>query len=180
MKENFHRLRPNAPDPASDIQVDVAWNEHVEMGPFRDLYWCRLQGRLRETLTRIDQSDFTPPPLPYRVDSKTYDYSKHHSWPIHVQTVRLIISDLAVLSLKGHAPAMVTLAKLSARDDVIRLTPRFMYFLLSRAKRTVSLDAKAQRLLTAASTHLSAEERTEIQRRVESGDWPLEEAMTLD
>lgn len=174
----FRALRPDAPHPKRDDIV--AWTVHVEMETFRDLFWCALKGDLAETLEEIDQLDAKPVPMPYRVNPITHNFSEFSQWARPFQRIRGIIADLAMLALRGHAPASVALAKLSARDDVIRLTPRFVYFLLTSASRRSRLDAKAQRLLRMAEGSLSPEARAEIDDRAIRPDWPLKEPMTLD
>lgn len=163
MAAGFRVLRPDAPDPTRG-QI-AAWSFHVEMETFRDLFWCALEGELADTLEAIDQLEAKPVPMPYRVNLFTHNFSEFSQWPRPLQRIRGIIADLAMLALRGHAPASVALAKLSARDDVIRLTPRFVYFLLTSASRRSRLDAKARRLLRMAERSLSPEDRAELDAR---------------
>lgn len=178
MAAGFRVLRPDAPDPKGD--EIVSWKFHVEMEAFRDLFWCEMEAKLAKTLEAIDQLQAKPVPMPYRVDPFTHNFSEFSQWPRPLQKIRGIIVDLAMLALRGHAPASVALAKLSARDDVIRLTPRFVYFLLTSASRRSRLDAKAQRLLRMAERSLSPDDRVELDDRAIGANWPLKEPMTID
>ena len=108
MAAGFRVLRPDAPDPKGG-QI-AAWSFHVEMETFRDLFWCALEGELADTLEAIDQLEATPVPMPYRVNPFTYNFSEFSQWPRPFQRIRGIIADLAMLALRGHAPASVFLS----------------------------------------------------------------------
>lgn len=178
MAAGFHALRPEAPNPG--VGNSLEWKLHVEMERFRDLFWCSLKGEMEETLIAIDALDTKPVPMPYRINVLTYDFSQFDRWPSPFQTIRGVITDLATLSLRGHAPAMVALAKLSARDDVVRLTPQFVYFLLTSARRRMALDSQAERLLAWAKLTLTPKDRSVIDERVQRGTWPLEDSMVIE
>ena len=75
---------------------------------------------------------------------------------------------------------MVALAKLSARDDVVRLTPQFLYFLLTSARQRMALDSQADKLLAWAKLSLTPKDRSVIDDRVQRRTWPLEETMVIE
>lgn len=180
LKENFSLMRPNAPDPIKDVRADISWTLHVEMENFLDLYWCSIKGHIQTALDAIDQQAEKPVPMPYRPPPQGYNYALvHGEWPYEFRQIRRLIADLTILSLRGFAPAMVKLAELSDRGDVVRLSPKFTYFLLEWADKGVALNPRDYSQLKAARAALTASERKDVRRRIQEKVWPLEDSMVV-
>ena len=76
------------------------------------------------------------PPMPQRIFPATFDFKAYRNTPEAFKSLRFVIGDLIILTMKGNALGIAELAKLAANDDVFRPTLPFAYFLGSVAKRT--------------------------------------------
>ena len=177
LERGFRAIYPEAPDHIEHIS---SWNIHVVMEHFTDLKLCSIRHQLRETLTEIERRGLAIAPCRHRINALTFDYSKLDREPKPVQRLRWLTKDLFWMAYKGYAPAMLELAKLGARDDVVRLTPRFAYYLLRVSNLARLRDPAVARLLGIVRHHLSPDDRAEIDARAEQRHWPLAERMVID
>jgi hypothetical protein len=175
--DGFKALYPNFPDPIGQLN---AWSVHVTMVRFRALTMCSIREEVREALREIDALGLKIEPFPQHVSYLNVDVEMLINRPKPLRALSSAIADLIWMSYKGYAPAMFELAKLSARDDVIRLTPRFAYYLLAVSDRAGLTDPAVPRLLAIARQNLNADDRAEIEQRVARRRWPKTERMVID
>ena len=177
LEMGFEALYPDAPD---IFENQSLWKVHVTMVRFPDLELCNLHQSLLDTLTEVDEYGLQPDPVRNRTEAWEFDINTFRRTPLTIRLLRGRIADLFWLSYKGYAPAMLKLAKLGARDDIVRLRPRFAYYLLRVSENAGLHDSAIVRLRGIVHHHLSHDDRAEINERIDQGRWPLSERMVID
>lgn len=177
LKDGFKNIYPEAPD---TIKHGESWDDHVVMVHFPELYLCAIRYRINKDLDRIAKRGIRVPPIVQRVDVTTHDFSKYRTYPKPVRFLMGQTRKLILLAYRGYAPAMIDLVRLSQRSTVIRLTPRFKYFLLRSAANSGLRDRIIDHLFPIVEKELSDETRSEVADWAKLGRWPRLQRMVLD
>lgn len=159
------------------VGKELDWTIHIAMVFFPDLVVCAHKDELLENLAEIRHRHLSFERVPQSIEMDARNLKLP---PYAISRTEHILIDFAWMAAQGYVPAMVELVKLSSRDDLIRLTPRYNYYLLSVIKDAGQLDDTCARLLRHAEQLLPPDDRATIDTRVETRSWPDDERMVID
>ncbi len=171
----FHKRHPDLPHPHKEGLL--AWNDILAPRNYPELFFCRTMQHLDEHNREIKEKAISGI-FRFSQFEKPLDPNILPGSPLGRRASSA--GDLFRLALFNYAPAQVALAALSEKGDVVRLTPAYAYYLLSRAKHLGYKASDLAPLLKKATAALSADERQQLTARIKSGDWPREERRVVD
>ena len=173
----FNKKHPDAPHPALATGGGLgAWETVVAPKYYPDLYLCRTVKLLTKARQGIAAANVAAPRFPQK-RPPNYKFSDLPR-PVWIRDIE--VTALIRLALNDYGPAYLELAKLSDEGEVLRLTPSYAYYALSRAKRAEVKDPALDELYKKASAAVSENERKRLSQRIESGTWPRTEPLLVD
>lgn len=172
--EAIGQKHPHLPHPTSDGLL--AWELIYAPRHYPELFFCRAKNRFAEAYEQFNADGETPARFPQHEKNRIrWIHPSDKSWRLHA-----VISDLFHLAFAGYPPAFLELAKLSKVGGVVRLTPQYAYFALTRAKQSGLQDGALEELLQQAKQDLSGDELKRLEPRIESGTWPRSDPIVQD
>ncbi len=174
----FHEKYPEMPDPTEFKGGGFgAWYYIIKPRDYPELLFCETMQDLNKVQQKIKEQGITGT-LRFQQFRQPKDPDIELLSPLNSRVSS--IGNILSLAMFNYAPAQVALAALSEKGDVVRLTPAYAYYLLSRAKRLGYKASDLAPLLEKAIAALSADERQQLTARIKSGDWPGEERRVVD
>jgi len=173
MESGFKRRYPSAPDPAAGGDASNSFSMGVVPKHYPELFFCFALETMNLYQTEIDRRGLATLRLPQDRD-RNFDVQGallHH---------RFAVGRIVLLSIRDYAPAQLKLAQLSETGKVIRLTPRYLYYCLIRARMNGLASPELDRLLLRAKSALGEKQQQRIERRAKQGAWPRAEPLVVD
>lgn len=164
------------PNPGYGTDGAMAWKYAIAPKHYPRAYFCSVAQSFQFSRGRLEKTNTTPvrlfqkkrPPKPARRLRGLED------------SLLFATRNLVISAIFDHAPALLKLAQLSEKAEVIRLTPAFNYYALARAKHKGLDYPDLNRLLAKAKKEISSKEKRRLAPRIAAGGWPREEAIVID